>query len=803
MAVVGIDFGSLHSKIGVARHRGIDIIANEVSNRATPSLVAFGPKRRAIGEAAKTQETSNFKNTIGSLKRLIGRTVDEQEIQEIEKKFINAKLVDAGRTVGAELSYLGEKHVFSATQLVGSFLGKLRDIAAKELKTGVSDVVIAVPGWFTDVQRRALLDAAAIANLNCLRLVNDSTAIALGYGITKSDLPEPENPRNVAFVDVGHSSMSVSIVAFSKGRLDVKSTAYGRNLGGRDIDYALLTHFATEFKTKYGIDVMSSPKAVFRLGAGCEKLKKILSANTDAPLSVESIMNDIDASSRLTREQLEVLIADVLDRIEPVVKTAIADSGLTLDQIDSVELVGGTTRVPSVRQRLQQAFQGKTLSLTLNQDEAVARGATFSCAMLSPIFRVREFHIHDITPYPIKVQWAPIESDPDDDTELTVFPKANGIPSTKVLSFYRRQPFEVDAVYAQPELIPTGSDPNIAKFIAKELPVDPKGDPTIVKVKTRLNTHNILTFESAYVEEIEEREETAAMDVDQAADPAPADGSATTEGDTATSPSPQPKKKKIVRKKDILFEALYKSLDKKQLEEFREKEEEMHANDKLVQDTEDRKNALEEYVYDMRGKLDDRYATFVRSSDKDKLLSALAEAEDWLYTEEGEDATKSAYTTRLDSLKALGDPITFRYREHEDRPKSISGLREVLNRYLSDVTSPESAEKYSHIDDKDKQSVVEKVATVQKWLEDMVAKQAERKKSDDPVLTSKDMEKKKDEVVYFATPILSRPKPKPPVSSTAGSGTQTPKSEGGKGQQQPQEENKETKEDGPSEMDVD
>lgn len=130
MAVVGIDFGTLASKIGVARHRGIDIITNEVSSRATPSLVAFGPKQRAIGEPAKTQEIANFKNTIGSLKRLLGRTLSDPEVQEVEKKFLNATLCDVGGTVGVEVNYVGEKQKFSATQLVGMYFGKLRDIAA-------------------------------------------------------------------------------------------------------------------------------------------------------------------------------------------------------------------------------------------------------------------------------------------------------------------------------------------------------------------------------------------------------------------------------------------------------------------------------------------------------------------------------------------------------------------------------------------------------------------------------------------------------------------------------------------------
>lgn len=448
------------------------------------------------------------------------------------------------------------------------YFGKLRDIAAAELKTGVQDVVIAVPGWYTDIQRRAVLDAASIAGLTTLRLINDTTAVALGYGITKSDLPEPENPRHVAFVDIGHSSLSVAIIAFSKGQLTVKATAYDRNLGGRDIDYALVQHFAEEFKTKYKIDVMSNPKAMFRLTAGCEKVKKVLSANAEAPLNVENIMVDVDAASHLTRDQLEGLISGVLDRIPAPLQRALADSGLTLDQLDNVELIGGTTRMPAVRTRISEAFPGKPLSTTLNQDEAIARGATFSCAQLSPVFRVRDFSIHDITPYPIKVQWAPTPSDPDDDTELLVFPQGNSIPSTKVLSFYRKEPFDIEAVYAEPSLLPGGINPWIGKFTAKDVPADPKGDITCVKLKTRLNLHGVVSFETAYVEEVEEREEPAPMDVDSAEAPV------------------APKKKRIVKKKDIPFIASTSSLDKSTLEALREQENQMYAADKLVMDTE-------------------------------------------------------------------------------------------------------------------------------------------------------------------------------------------------------------------------
>lgn len=782
MSVVGVDFGTLHSKIGVARNRGIDIIANEVSNRATPSLVAFGPKQRSIGESAKTQETSNFKNTIGSLKRLIGRTLQDQDV-EVEKKFLNATLVDVEGTVGVEVTYRGEKQIFSATQLVAMYFGKLRDITANELKTAVSDLVIAVPGWYTDIQRRAMLDAAQIAGLNALRLINDATAVALGYGITKLDLPEPENPRHVMFVDVGHSSMSVSVIAFSKGQLSVKAAAYDRHLGGRDIDYALIQYFAAEFNAKYHIDVLSNPKATFRLLVGCEKLKKILSANHEAPLNVESLMNDIDASSKLNRETYEGLISGVLDRIAMPLQQALAESQLSIDDIDTVELVGGTTRIPAVRARIQAALGGKVLSTTLNQDEAIARGATFAAAFQSPTFRVREFHVHDINQYPIKVSWERSATDPDDDTELVVFPRGNGIPSTKILTFYRKEPFEIDAEYVEPATLPGGINPSIARFTAQAVPPAPNGDLTCVKLKTRLNLHGIMSFENVYTEELEEREET--MEVDGEA----------------------PKKKRVV-KKEIPFSTRTSSLDPSFVEKLKELEAGMHAADKLVMDTEDRKNALEEYVYDMRAKLDERYSSFAQAAEKEKLNGMFLEAEDWLYSDEGEDATKSAYVAKLDALKAVGDAIVARYREAEERPKAMAQLRATLNDYISQATS--SDEKFAHIADSEKQKVIEKCATVQKWLDDQNARQAEKPKNVDPVLTSVEIGKKREDVIYFAIPILTKPKPKPvkaegtPGTQTPQSGTQTPDAGAQgpqKGEQGPQKAEEEAP--GPPEMDVD
>lgn len=686
---------------------------------------------------------------------MIGRTPADPEIESEEKKFINAQLVDVAGQIGVKVNYLGEPTEFSYTQLVGAYLGKLRDTAAAELKQAVSDVVIAVPGFYTDVQRRALLDACQIAGLNPLRLINDTTAIALGYGITKADLPEdPENARNVVFIDVGHSCYSVAVVAFSKGQLTVKGTAHDRNFGGRDFDYALVQHFAKEFDAKYKVDCFSSPKAIFRLTAGCERLKKVLSANSEAPINVESLVPDVDANGSLTREEFEKLIAPLLDRFNGPLETALKQAGLTLDQIDSVELVGGSTRVPAIKERIQ-AFFGKPLSYTLNQDEAVARGATFACASLSPVFRVREFAVQDITPYPIQVNWEKEAGNPDEDTELVVFKEGNDIPSTKLLTFYRQGPFSINAKYdPSGKTVPPGTNPEIGRLTVKGVEKTASGDLACVKVKTRLNLHGILSFEGAYqVEEVEKEEVVT-----------------TGEGEEKT----EEKKmvKKLQRKGDYPVSVQYNTLPANLINDYQEAEGKMSADDKLVMETEERKNALEEYVYETRGKLEDRYKLYAQASEKETLLAGLQEAEDWLYTDEGEDAPKSAYVSKLDALKKTGDPIALRWKENEARPKAAAQLREVCNDFLSKAQNGE--EQYSHISDEDKQKVIEKCANTLSWLENQLARQAEKPKNVNPVVTSEEMNKRREDVQYTSASIMNRPKPRTKVETP---GTQTPKEE--------------------------
>ncbi|KAH6673769.1 putative heat shock protein Hsp88 [Halenospora varia] len=653
---VGVDLGNLFTKIAVARNRGVDVITNEVSNRATPSLVGFGPKSRYLGESAKTQEISNLKNTVGSLKRLAGRTLADPDVQ-IEQQFVSAPLVDINGQVGAEVTYLGKKERYTATQLVAMYLGKIKTTASAELKLPVSDLVMSVPAWFTDVQRRALMDAAEIAGLKLLRLMNDTTAAALGYGITKTDLPTAEEkPRRVAFIDIGYSNYTCSIVEFKKGELAVKSTAYDRHFGGRDFDKALVEHFASEFKEKYKIDIKSNPKALVRVAAAAEKLKKILSANQQAPMNIESLMNDIDVQAMMTREELEKLVEPLLKRLHVPLEQALAEAKITKEDVDIIELVGGCTRVPALKERIQEFF-GKGLSFTLNQDEAIARGCAFSCAILSPVFRVRDFAIHDIVNYPIEFTWEKSPDIPDEDTSLTVFNKGNVMPSTKILTFYRKEPFQLEAKYAKPEMLPGKTNPWIGRFSVKNVKADSKDDFMICKLKARLNLHGILNVEQGYFVEDMEVEEPIPEDKD--AEKKEGDKKDPDAMDTDEKPKTR-KVKKQVRKGDLPIVSGTSSLEPNAVVAAAEAESAMIMEDKLVADTEEKKNELETYIYEMRNKIDDQYSEFASDDEKTKLKAKLEASEDWLY-DEGEDASKAVYIAKMDEIRAVAGPIVQRY----------------------------------------------------------------------------------------------------------------------------------------------
>ncbi|KAM4790251.1 heat shock protein 105 kDa isoform 1-T1 [Cyanocitta cristata] len=762
MAVVGFDLGFQSCYIAVARAGGIETVANEFSDRCTPSVVSFGSKNRAIGVAAKNQQITHAHNTVSNFKRFHGRAFNDPFVQKEKEKLSYDLVPMKNGGVGVKVMYMDEEHIFSVEQISAMLLTKLKETAESNLKKPVTDCVISVPSFFTDAERRSLLDAAQIVGLNCLRLMNDMTAVALNYGIYKQDLPAPEEkPRIVVFVDMGHSAFQVSACAFNKSKLKVLGTAFDPFLGGRNFDGKLVDYFCAEIKSKYKLDPKTKVRALLRLYQECEKLKKLMSSNsTDIPLNIECFMNDTDVSGKMNRSQFEELCADLLQRIEMPLLSLMEQTQLKVEDVNAVEIVGGATRIPAVKERIAKFF-GKDVSTTLNADEAIARGCALQCAILSPAFKVREFSVTDATPFPISLLWNTEAEDTEGVHE--VFSRNHAAPFSKVLTFYRKGPFELEAFYSDPNGVPY-PESKIGRYVIQNVAAQKDGEKSKVKVKVRVNTHGIFSVSTASMVEPVKSEECEDVSVEtevESQDQRPIENLNDTNEKKGDQP-PEAKKPKIkVKNVELPIEAnLVWQLGKDLLNMYIETEGKMIMQDKLEKERNDAKNAVEEYVYEFRDKLSGPYEKFVCEKDLQGFSALLAETEGWLY-EEGEDEAKQVYVEKLEDLKKLGTPIEMRYQEAEERPRLLQELGHRLQYYATIAGEFRNKdEKYIHIDEMEMMKVEKCVSEVVEWMNNAVSAQAKKSLDQDPAVHSSEIKAKLQELNNVCEPVVTQPKPK-------------------------------------------
>lgn len=621
-------------------------------------------------------------------------------------------------------------------------LAHLKQIAEKELNTAVSDCVIGVPSYFTDKQRHAYLDAAAIAGLKPLRLMHDSAATALGYGIYKSDT---ETPINVVFVDIGHCDTQISVVSFKPGRMQVLAHAFDANLGGRDFDEVLFDYFSEQFKGQYNIDVSSNVRASVRLRVACEKLKKVLSANAEAPLSIECLMDEKDVRGFIKREEFESLSSGLLERVLIPCKKVLTDVGLSMDRIDSVELIGSGSRIPAIAKILGRFFR-KEPSRTLNASECVARGCALQCAMLSPIFRVREYEVQDSFPFTVGflADGGPVSTSASN----ILFQRGQPVPSVKMFTFLRTSTFHLEIFYADPNELPPGAASKLCSLKVGPFQVS-QGERSKVKLKFRLNLHGIVSVDSAWLVEDAVNDPLSRdtsqhnmdkMDTEYISDAqrdtrgAYMDSGTSAQSDSGSFPSvDRTRKETPSRKHEIPVDVIIGGgLSKTQLLAAQEEEQQLANQDKLMEQTKDKKNALESYVYEIRNKLFERYRSFASESEREGLSNNLQKTEDWLY-EDGDDETENVYTNKMEELRKLVDPIESRFKDEEARAQAT---REFLNCIVEYRMAVQSMPTY------EREAVINECNNAEHWLRDISQQQESLPKNANPALWSHEIKKK-------------------------------------------------------------
>jgi len=462
--IIGIDLGTTNSCVAVMEGGEPTIITSPEGGRTTPSVVAFTKKdERLVGQPAKRQAVTNPENTVYSIKRFMGRMLNEvgTEIEEVPYK--------VGKTKSGSVTVEAGGKEYTPPEISAMILQKLKQMADDHLGTKVTDAVITVPAYFNDSQRQATKDAGKIAGLNVRRIINEPTAAALAYGLDK------KKDEKIAVFDLGGGTFDISVLELGDGVFEVKSTNGDTHLGGDDFDQKLIEWIAAEFKKSDGINLRKDPMALQRLKEAAESAKKELSSSKQTEINLPFVTADSSGPKHLnmtlTRAKFEELTKDLLNRtIEPC-KKALKDAKLTASEIDEVILVGGSTRIPKIQEIVKEIF-GKEPNRSVNPDEVVALGAAIQGGVLAG--DVDDILLLDVTPLSLGIETLGNVSTPLIERNSTIPTKKSQVFSTASDS---QTTVEIHVLQGERQM--AVDNKTIGRFHLDGIPPAPRGVPQI------------------------------------------------------------------------------------------------------------------------------------------------------------------------------------------------------------------------------------------------------------------------------------------------------------------------------------
>lgn len=535
IAVMSVDLGSEWMKIAVVSPgMPMEICLNRDSQRKTPVVVAFRDGERQFGDMALTTQIKFPSKAFSNFLDLLGKPIDHPVVKDYSKKFPFHKISADENTKGVLFAH-PEGMTYTVEELVAMMLKQAQAIAQTTTGQPIKDAVITVPPFFNQAERRALSRAAKIAGINLLQLINDNTAVALNYGVFRRN-EFNATPTNILFYDMGTGSTTATVVSFQVGKtkdrgyvetapiMTVRGVGFNRNLGGLEFKLRLGEHLANKFDElkQASKKVRENPRAVFKLYKEAERVKKILSANTEINAQVENVMEDIDLKVQVTRQEFEDMCADLFARVTQPIDDALVSSQISLEEISQVIVVGGNTRIPKIQMILEEYLQGKGLGKSINADEAAAMGGAYQAAYLSKGFKVKTFVTKDANLYPIQVEFS---RDGTKNIQRVVFNRNNEFPKKKTILAARMQnDFYVYVNYgdltflSKNDQIMMGKTSNISSVLIKGVPdalkkhisteVEPKG----VRIQMKMDDSGMFHIEQAETlfekEAIEEEEST-------------------------------------------------------------------------------------------------------------------------------------------------------------------------------------------------------------------------------------------------------------------------------------------------------
>ena len=479
--ILGIDLGTTNSAMAIVEAGSPTIVENKEGNRTTPSIVAITKTgERLVGLLAKRQSVTNPVNTLFSIKRLIGRHFNDEEVQR-DLKTLPYKIIQAGEGVRVEM---GGKE-YSPQEISAMVLAKLKTDAEEKFGEKITEAVITVPAYFDDSQRKATKEAGEIAGLNVRRIINEPTAAALAYGFNK------KKDEKIAVYDLGGGTFDISILEVSSDTVEVKSTNGDTHLGGDDFDQVVIHWIINEFKKQEGVDLSKDPLALQRIKESAEKAKIELSTSIETEINQPFITADSSGPKHLvmkmTRAKLEELVGDLVQKTLEPTKKALSDAKLSVSDINELVLVGGMTRMPLVIQTVEKFF-GKKPNITVNPDEVVALGAAIQGGVLQG--DVKDVLLLDVTPLTLGIETM-------GGVRTALIDRNTTVPTTKSQIFSTAtdsQPsVEIHVLQGEREM--AADNKTLGRFILDGIPPAPRGIPQI-EVTFDIDANGILSVKA-------------------------------------------------------------------------------------------------------------------------------------------------------------------------------------------------------------------------------------------------------------------------------------------------------------------
>ncbi|WP_231246848.1 molecular chaperone DnaK [Helicobacter pylori] len=476
--VIGIDLGTTNSAMAVYEGNEAKIIANKEGKNTTPSIVAFTDKGEIlVGESAKRQAVTNPEKTIYSIKRIMGLMFNEDKAKEAKKR-LPYKIVDRNGACAIEIS----GKVYTPQEISAKILMKLKEDAESYLGESVTEAVITVPAYFNDSQRKATKEAGTIAGLNVLRIINEPTSAALAYGLDKKE------SEKIMVYDLGGGTFDVTVLETGDNVVEVLATGGDAFLGGDDFDNRVIDFLASEFKSETGIEIKNDVMALQRLKEAAENAKKELSSAMETEINLPFITADATGPKhlvkKLTRAKFESLTEDLMEETISKIESVIKDAGLTKNEISEVVMVGGSTRIPKVQERVK-AFINKDLNKSVNPDEVVAVGASIQGGVLKG--DVKDVLLLDVTPLSLGIETL-------GGVMTKVIDRGTTIPAKKSQVFSTAEDNQpaVSIMVLQGERELARDNKSLGKFDLQGIAPAPRGVPQI-EVTFDIDANGILT----------------------------------------------------------------------------------------------------------------------------------------------------------------------------------------------------------------------------------------------------------------------------------------------------------------------